>query len=355
MNTNEIYFKFKSKFPSLEIYQNHPLAPHTTIKIGGPADIFIHTKSSKELKSILLFYRDINSCLPTDTPITILGNSSNTLISDSGLHGIVVKNSSTTFSIIPTSNRKVQKPNRISTRRTENNPGKYLNFSNLDYDESDRSQVLVKVDSGCNLPSIINQLINQGITGLQWFAYIPGSIGGATFSNIHGGSYHFSDFIQQVEVFNLKTGSTEILNKKDTNWGYDSSSFQQQPHLVILSTVLSLFKGDITRAKDTVIAWIKQKSAVQPMNSLGSVFKNPPLEICQKFWNEQKSAGWIIDNELKLKGKSSGDAQISLKHANFIINNDHATAKNYLNLIKLIQSQMQAKFNFQFELEIKLI
>ena len=377
MDTDKIYSKLKSTFLNLEIYQNHPLAPYTTIKIGGPADIFIHTNSSEELTKVLKFLKTENTeamifeerkplrplakdastsknSLQGEFSITILGNGSNTLISDSGIRGIVIKNSSTTFSISDTTSPP-QKIDRFSTQRTENDPSKYLNFGALDYDESDKPRVLVKIDSGCNLPQIINQLINKNITGLQWFGYIPGSIGGAIFGNIHGGAYNFSDFIKEVEVFDLQTSNILHLTSDQLSWGYDFSSFQQNPHLVILSVTMSLFQGDTTKARETVLAWVKQKSTVQSMNSLGSVFKNPPLETCQKIWGEQKSAGWIIDNELKLKGQNSGDAQISLKHANFIINNGHATAKDYLNLVSLIQSQMQEKFGFQFELEIKLL
>ncbi len=373
MDTDKIYSDLKSNFPDTEIYQNHLLAPYTTIKIGGPADIFIHTHSSEELTKILKFLIGEDNIFSarcrawpsgegcehckkslSSQDITIIGNGSNTLISDSGIRGIVIKNSSTTFSISDTTSPP-QKIDRFSTQRTENDPSKYLNFGALDYDESDKPRVLVKIDSGCNLPQIINQLIDKNITGLQWFGYIPGSIGGAIFGNIHGGAYNFSDFIKEVEVFDLQTSNILHLTSDQLNWGYDFSSFQQNPHLVILSVSMSLFQGDTAKARETVLAWVKQKSTVQSMNSLGSVFKNPPLETCQKIWGEQKSAGWIIDNELKLKGQNSGDAQISLKHANFIINNGHATAKDYLNLVSLIQSQMQEKFGFQFELEIKLI
>ena len=350
MDTDKIYSELKSAFPDLEIYQNHPLAPYTTIKIGGPADIFIHTHSSEELKNVLKFIYDLQ---PSIYP-TILGNGSNTLISDSGIRGIVIKNSSTTFSVSSTINPP-EKIDRFSTQRTENDPSKYLNFGALDYDESDKPRVSVKIDSGCNLPQIINQLIDKNVTGLQWFGYIPGSIGGAIFCNIHGGAYNFSDFIKEVEVLDLQTSNILHLTSDQLTWGYDFSSFQQNPNLIILSVALSLFQGDTIKAKETVTAWIKQKSAVQSMNSLGSVFKNPPLEICQKIWGEQKSAGWIIDNELKLKGQTNGDAQISLKHANFIVNNGQAMAQDYLTLVNLVQSQMQTKFNFQFELEVKLL
>jgi UDP-N-acetylmuramate dehydrogenase len=373
MNTNKIVSDLTAQFPDLKIYHQHSLAPYTTVKIGGPADIFIHSTSSKQLAKILTYLTGADNVFSAHQPlspsgegastakniikpdITILGNGSNTLISDSGLRGIVIKNSSDQFIILESAPTATSNSAKISAHRTENDPAKYLNFSQIDYDESDQPQVLVKIDSGCNLPSTINRLIDNGITGLQWFGFIPGTIGGAVYGNIHGGTHHFSDFIKEVEVFDLNTGQTKNISQDDLSWDYDHSSFQSQPNLIILSVTLSLYRGDTTRAKAAVQAWITQKSTVQSMNSLGSVFQNPPLDICQKIWGEQKSAGWIIDTQLNLKGAQIGDAQISPKHANFIVNHGQATATDYLALINQVQTQLQQKFNFQFDLEIKLL
>lgn len=351
MDTHQLYTQLKSAFPDLDIHQNHSLAPYTTVKIGGPADIFIHTQSSDKLTKLLDFIYKLGSNISP----TILGNGSNTLISDSGIRSLVIKNSSTHFDILSDTKKYTPTSAKISTRHTEADPSKYLNFSQIDYDESDQPQVLVKIDSGCHLPQTINRLIDAGITGLQWFGFIPGTIGGAVYGNIHGGNHHFSDFIKEVEVFDLSTGQVSTIPKNNLSWDYDHSSFISQPNLVILSTVLSLYRGDTAKAKSTLQAWIIQKSAVQSVNSLGSVFQNPPLSICQKIWGEQKSAGWIIDNQLQLKGTQIGDAQISPKHANFIVNNSQATAANYYQLIKLIQTQVSQKFNFQLNLEIRLL
>jgi UDP-N-acetylmuramate dehydrogenase len=290
MDTQKIYSELKSTFPNLEIYQNHPLAPYTTVKIGGPADVFIHTKSSEELKNVLSFCRDATHGVSTTIPTTILGNGSNVLISDSGIRGIVIKNDSEEMEII--------------------------------------DQNKIKVSSGTQLSSLINYSLNHNLLGLEEFAYIPSTVGGAITGNIHGDNKTlFSQLIESIE--------------KIDNF--------------IISVILKLIPGDAILAKQKVKDIIEKKTTNQLTNSLGCTFKNPSPEICQKIWDEPKSAGWIIDNELNLKGQSIADAQISPLHANFIINNGHATAKDYLSLIELIQSQMQTKFNFKFELEIKLI
>jgi len=258
----------------MDIQQNISLAPYTTVKIGGPADFFIHTKNSSEFIEALDYGQKNN------LPITILGNGSNVLISDSGIRGLVIKNDSQEIELLPDNK--------------------------------------VKVSSGTQLSYLINYTLDHNLVGLEEFAYIPSTIGGAIAGNIHGINGHFSHYVESVEKHND----------------------------FIISAVLKLFPNDSTEAKTKVKEIIQKKSQIQVMNSLGSVFKNPI---------GKDPAGMIIDKDLNRKGYSIGDAQISPKHANFIVNNGSSTAKDYLTLINLIQSQMQAKFGFQFELEIKLL
>jgi len=291
MDIEKVYLDLKAKFPNLEIYQNHPLAPYTTVKIGGPADIFIHTKSSDEFLTILKYLNgeDNNSPLSRgDTakprgvllPVTILGNGSNILISDSGIRGIVIKNDSSEMEIV--------------------------------------GENKIKSSSGTQLSHLINYSLDHGLLGLEEFAYIPSTVGGAIAGNIHGIRGHFADYVESVEKY----------------------------HDFVISAVLKLTPGDTATAKTEVQEIIQKKSQIQSMLSLVSVFKNP---------EGQNPAGMIIDQDLNLKGYSIGDAQISPNHANFIVNTGHATAKDYLALINLIQTKVQEKFGFKFELEIKFL
>ena len=282
MDIEKVYSDLKTNFPNSEIYQNHILAPYTTVKIGGPADIFIHTKSSEELKQILQFLTGEDNIFSLSSQeITILGNGSNVLISDSGIRGIVIKNSSDKIEILPDNK--------------------------------------VKVDSGVQLPQLINFTLDHNLLGLEEFAYIPSTIGGAIAGNIHGDDKHlFSQFIDSID----KTND------------------------FIISATLQLTLGDSTSAKQKVQEIIHKKSLIQSMNSLGSVFKNTP---------NQDPSGMIIDQKLNLKGYSIGDAQISPKHGNFIINNGHATASDYFKLIKFIQTQAKEKLNIELEPEIKFL
>ncbi len=316
MDIQKIYSQLISQFPDIEIYQNHPLAPYTTVKIGGPADIFIHTQNSKDFLEILKAVSILNTKYLI--PNTILGNGSNILISDTGIRKIVIKNGSNEIEILP------------------NNQ--------------------VKVASGVQLPQLINFCLDHQLLGLEEFAYIPSSIGGAVFGNIHGFDKHdFNQFLDSIEVFDLNTNKLINYSTTQLKWSYDYSSLQEQHNLIVISAIINLQNGDTKAAKQKYQEIIQKKLPSQPMKSLGCVFKNPPESVCLPIWGEKKGAGWIIDNELKLKGHSIGDAQISPLHANFIINNGQSTATDYLSLINLVQSQMQTKFNFQFELEIKLL
>lgn len=279
----------------MEIYQNHPLAPYTTIKIGGPADTFIITHSTEE------FIDALNN----NQNITILGNGSNVLISDSGIRGTVIKNMANSIVYLP------------------NNQ--------------------VKVDSGVHLPMLINDTINHSLSGLEEFAYIPSSIGGAIYGNIHGtNKNNFDKFITEIEVFDLDSKTTKTLYQKDLTWSYDTSEFKSKPNHIILSVNLQLIPGNSITSKQTVSDIIIQKTKTQSMNSLGSVFKNP----------KEDSAGRIIDQELHLKGFQAGDVQISPLHGNFILNLGHASASDYLSVIKKIQSEAKSKLNIALEPEI---
>lgn len=354
---DKIYQDLLAHFPTTFIKKNYLLAPITTLKIGGPADIYIQTTSQPEFIKLLKFLSTYKTKIRSQAnkiPITILGNASNVLISDSGTRGIVIKNSSNSIKIL--SKQKLPTTfSKTDTHRTENEPDKYLDFTKIDYDESDSPQIKVQISSGTPLPYAINYLLNKGITGFQWFAYIPGTIGGAIVHNAHGGSYHISDYLINVKVFNINTGKTTIYPKSLLPWQYETSYFLNHPEMVILSANFSLFLGDVNRATQSRNAWIVQKSKVQPVNSAGSVFANPPLDICQKIWGEQKSTGWIIDHELNLKGYKIGGVQISPLHANFIVNTGKATSKDYLSLIKHIQDQVKSKFGFDLKPEIKLL
>ena len=340
--------RITQQLPDIDVHLHHSLAPYTTLKIGGPANLFVHPTSSQQFISLIKLLHQSTSNLPF-----IIGHGSNLLISDSGIPGIVIKNSSQKIFIQKPLKNPIDTSPRISPHRSLHHRSLYLDFETLNYDESDSPQITVKISSGTPLYYALDYLLDHHITGFQWFAGIPASIGGAIYSNTHGGHYHISDLLDSIKIFNYKTGKVQTLSKKDLSWAYDQSPFQKNPHLIILSATFILYRGNSTKAKQVATKWAQQKSKVQPRNSAGSVFKNPPLPACKKIWGHQKSAGWIID-QLNLKNKAVGGAKVSPKHANFIVNTGSATATDYLKLIRFIQKKVKQKFGLKLQLEIKL-
>ncbi|MEI8067937.1 MAG: UDP-N-acetylmuramate dehydrogenase [Candidatus Shapirobacteria bacterium] len=314
MDYKQVFESLKLDFPSSKVFIDQPLGQYTTLKIGGPADIFINTQNTEEFVNILKYIYDLRSTIE----LTILGNGSNVLISDSGIRGIVIKNDS-------------QEIENIGDNK-------------------------IKISSGTQLISALNFLADNNLSGLEEFAYIPSTIGGAIVGNIHGfDKNNFSSILESIEVFDLNKSTISTLQSKDLAWSYDQSIFQANPNLIIVSAVLVLKSGEKETIKKTAQEIIEIKLNSQLMNSAGCAFKNLPEAKCMLIWGEKKSTGQIIDQDLNLKSYCVGNAQVSPLHANFIINNGNATAKDYLGLVNLIQSQMQTKYGFQFELEIKLL
>lgn len=348
--SHPLFAQLQKVHSGMFVAEDHPLSNYNTLHLGGNAELFAIATKQSELFDLLKFLHQHPSL-----SYTILGSGSNVVISDVGLPGLIIINKANKIDVHP----RIHEPDShfkvTDTQRNENEPQKYLDFTKLDYDESGLPYQEVTIQAGTPLPYAITQLITAGLTGLQWFGYIPGTIGGAVYQNIHGGRYHFSDYIESIKTFNLKTGKTVLFKKSDLDWKYETSFFQKNPHLIILSTTLKLFRGDATTAMEVYRAWIAQKSKVQSMASPGSAFANPSLEICQKIWGEQKSTGWIIDHELNLKGFCIGGAKISEEHSNFFINTGTATATDFYKLVEYVKSEVKNKFGFELIPEIKFL
>lgn len=311
--------------------QDEPLAKHTTFKIGGPADVFVEVKSKNELINA------VKAAKETKIEFTILGWGSNILVSDTGVRGLIIKNSASKITKLTHKGAeeiKIQ-PKLIEARLKELDKDEYYTFNDLDYDESARQQVLIEIESGAPLPYTIINLIRQGITGLQWFGGIPGTMGGAIYNNIHGGSHFLSEYIKTVEI--LDTNSLEVRNLDNTacNFDYDYSRFHESGE-IILSSVLSLHLGDKEKAQEVYFEWTKRKKK-QPQISAGSVWQNISEEERKRLKLESGSWGYIIDKVLDLKGKKIGGAQISPEHAGFIVNTGNAKASDVFSLMEIIK------------------
>ncbi|OWZ84132.1 UDP-N-acetylmuramate dehydrogenase [Natranaerobius trueperi] len=297
---NDGYAKLISKISS-PWYKNVPLKNLTSFKIGGPCDLFIELKSEQDLKTCLTV------CYSNDIPWFLLGNGSNLLVADEGFRGVVLKLG-----------------------------------DNFDYIQPIR-QTEFKLGAASLLPQVANRLTNKGYSGLEWAAMIPGSIGGIARSNAGAFSNDFCNLLRSVDGY--KTNGDKIrYSKSQLKFGYRYSDLITQ-RVVVTSVNLSLSSDFNNTSKEKLKKLIQLRKQKQPHEpSAGSVFVNPP----------GYTAGELVDL-CGLKGYKIGGAQISTKHANFIVNRDDAKAQDVLDLINIAQTQVKEKFGVELKLEVKVL
>lgn len=277
---------------------NEPLSRQTTFKIGGPADLFYESKTGKELIGVIRVIREIG------IPYFILAGGSNILVGDKGFRGMVIK-----FLI--------------------------SNFKFLIKDKI----VLVTVGAGMPTSVLLNELTKRSISGLEFMAGVPGTVGGAVRGNAGAWQQNFGDKVSRVKVL---TSQSEIvwLKKADCQFEYRHSRFKKSGEIV-LEAELELVYGKEEEIKKQIEGYLEKRIDQPQEPSAGSVFINP----------KPQAAGELIE-QCGLKGKRIGGAQISKKHANFIINVGEAKATDVLALIGLAKGKVKEKFNIDLEEEI---
>ncbi|RMD77393.1 FAD-binding protein [Candidatus Dojkabacteria bacterium] len=343
------YFEEIAKFVNRKnLKLMEPLSKHTTVRIGGPADIFFTPKTRDELLI------GIKKCREFDIPVTMLGWGANTLISDKGIRGVVIRSHVKNIEIA--GRTKKTKPSEITSNLSprwnsygDESVKKLYEFKDLDYQESHFPRVSVKMDAGVDLPYAISFTISKGITGLQWYSRIPGTIGGSIFNNIHGGTHYISEVVESVEIMN-RSGEILHLNKDELEFDYDYSRFHRTDE-IILSAKFCLYEGDTNKARYVAMEWAKRKS-IQPSNSLGCVFRNLSEEEKEKFSLPTSSFGYVIEHILKLDGFRIGDAMISSKHKAFIENVGKATSKDYLSVMLEVKKRAKTELGIDVKPEI---
>ncbi len=286
------------KIVSGKILINEPLAKYSTFKIGGLADIYLEPANVDELINLIKYLKS------KEVDFIILGNGSNVLISDEGFRGAVI------------------------------NLEFGLNFIGIE-DE------YVVAGAGVKLSKFVDFCIENGFKGVEMLAGIPGTLGGAIIMNAGAYSGEISDYLIDVDV--IRDFELVRLKKEECGFGYRTSSLTND---IVVRARFKFPSGDIEEMKKIRREILIRRNQTQPVNfpNAGSIFKNPPGNF----------AGKLIE-DAGLKGVQIGGAQISEKHANFIINKGNATAKDVLELIKLAQSKVYEKFGVKLELEIRLI
>lgn len=329
---------------------NEPLSSHTFSKIGGLADIFFEAETTEQFKKAITQARNLG------IPLTILGDGSNVLISDEGIRGLVTIDRSDDIEIFEKESQKVdlrKVKNPAYRWESDSIVGTFkYEFKDLDYDETDKKRIKVRMNSGVNLPKVIDFLLDKEITGLQWYSGIPGTIGGAIFNNIHGGTHFISEVIDKVKVIDSEGRVIEIPIEQ-LGIDYDKSRFQESEEIIIDATFL-LFKGDAEKAKYVRDEWSKRKS-LQPRNAPGCAFHNLTQEQKEKLGIPTTSTGFVIEHLLKMTGFRIDGAAISKDHHNFIVNEGGATAQNYLSVLKKIYWRAKRELGITLVPEIFLL
>ena len=301
-----------------DVKLDEPLNQHTYFRIGGPAEAFLPYKYSldyRPLKSVLVF------CANENIPVTVLGGGSNVLILDEGLLGLVLRLDTGNIMMIPP------------------------------YEENEPR--IIQVDSGCSMQKLVKFTLSFGLTGLEPFLGLPGTVGGAVYNNAHfKRDQLFDDFVTKVWTIPFLQDNSMRENcyrKSQLEFGYDHSLFQSLSHKEIIILVeIALKKGDKQEVEALTEKLLKERRSSQPLDmpSSGCIFKNP--ENCP-------SAGWIIEHA-GLKGLHVGGAEVSTKHANFIINPEKkATAADVLALMKIIHGTVLERFDILLEPEIFIL
>ena len=283
---------------------NEPMSLHTSFRIGGPADLYAVATSSQELVELVSLARE------QGIPYLVIGRATNILVADEGIRGLVIENG-----------------------------GQEICFED---------DAVLYAESGALLRDLARESARRGLGGLEWAVGIPGSVGGAIVGNAGAYGCYIGDVARKATVL-AADGTVRELSAAEMGFGYRTSRFKGQGakgnQEVILSAKFVLHPEPAQALAQKMADYTRRREASQPTEpSVGSVFKR----------TKQYPAGFLIE-QAGLKGTRIGGAQISPKHANFIVNLGGARAADVKALIDLAQERVQEQFGVELELEIELV
>ena len=284
----------------MEVRINEPMKRHTSFRAGGNAAWFAIPETAEELKAV------IHACRCADAPWYVLGNGSNLLVSDSGFPGVII--------------------------------------SMEKFDKLEIAGVNVTAGAGTILSRVANAAYKEGLTGMEFAAGIPGSVGGACVMNAGAYGSEMKNVLKTVTVL-TKEGEIAVLPAEELELGYRTSVIPEEEYLVI-EAELELAKGNPEEIKAVMDDLAFKRKDKQPLEfpSAGSTFKRP----------EGYFAGKLIE-DAGLKGFSVGDAEVSVKHAGFVVNKGNATATDIYRLCQEVAKTVKERFGVDLEMEVKLL
>ena len=285
-----------------KVKYNEKMSKYTTMRVGGPCDCIVFPDEISKIKEVIDF------CKNENITFFVIGNGSNLLVKDEGIHGVVIK---------------------LGHR-----------FGKIELDGE-----YILAYAGATMPTLSQLAKKNSLKGLEFACGIPGTIGGGVKMNAGAYGSQISDILYEVTYMDEKE-EIKTIKKKDCSFGYRKSIFTINPNYVILSAKFKLERGNIDEIENKMKENSLARKAKQPLEypNFGSVFKRP----------EGYFVGKLVD-DAGLRGYKIGGAQVSTKHTGFIVNVDNATCKDVLDLIGYVQTTVYNKFNVKLTPEVIII
>jgi len=301
----------------MNILENIPLKPYTNFKIGGPARFFCETKNTREIIESLKFAKEKN------VPTFILGLGANILVSDDGFPGLVIRQQ----------NKKI----RIEV--------------------GSRSGIIT-AKAGATIDKLIATALKGNLVGIEDFSEIPSTVGGALYINLHYFDAFIGPFVKSALVLNKNTLKVEEVDQSWFRFDYDNSKLKTDNDYILLEASFKLRKVNdykkyeaIGKAKE-IVRTRRRRYPLEP--SVGSIFQNLSEEEQRRYNLPTRSVAYLID-VCGLKGKRIGDAVLSHRHANMIVNVGNARAADVLELAGIIKKSVKEKFKTDLKFEMELV
>lgn len=301
MNKEFIYKQLLNILKEDKIKVDEPMKKHISFKVGGPADFLVKPETEEELIQVIKLVKEEN------IPFLVIGNGSNLLVKDGGIRGVVIELTD--------------------------------NFNNYEIEGN-----IIKAQSGALLSILGRNALKNSLTGFEFAAGIPGTLGGALAMNAGAYGGEMKQVIKTVRLMDTEGNIFELSNE-EMKFEYRRSILTTND-FIVLSAVIELKQGNADEIKETMVDYANRRSTKQPLNfpSAGSTFKRPEGHFAAK----------LID-DCGLRGLNLRGAQVSDKHCGFVINSGDASAKDLLDLMFIVKSTVNAKFGIMLEEEVKIL
>ncbi|EKE11931.1 MAG: UDP-N-acetylenolpyruvoylglucosamine reductase [uncultured bacterium] len=306
----------------INIQENILLAPLTSFRVGGNAKFYVEIKSLDELKEAIEYAKE------NKLDFYVLGGGTNLLVSDKGFDGLVIR----------------------------------IKMNELKVDGA-----CLEIQAGVPLIKAINTAASAGLSGLEYLAGIPGTVGGAVRGNAGAYSCEICSAVKNVTAYDCETNKEVVIEGGLCDFSYRSSVFKKNKNLIVISTILELAPAKMEdiqeKTKETIVK--RASMGLHGVKSAGSFFMNPTVaddKLKEEFSkekgvavrNDKLPAGWVID-QVGLRGKKIGGAAVSQLHANYIVNDNGATADEIIMLVSYVKQQVRDQLGIQLQEEINYV